>query len=140
MRTTIISPSQLKSYKSILLFLSGIFIALGIITLGMVVFQGKYILLFNIPLFIILPISFFRQINKIKSIAYDENSIYIGTTKSSEIRKIPFENIRSIVLGRFDGIHKFNLFTPIEEGKAVFLKLLYGIQSISSEMMKRFIN
>ena len=122
MRTTIISPSQLKSYKYSLLFFGGIFIALGIITLGMVVFEGKYILLFNIPLFIIIPISIFRQINRLRSIAYDENAIYYGTTKSSEIQKIQFENIRSIVLGRFDGIHKFNLITPIEEGKAVFFK------------------
>jgi len=122
MKTIIISPSQLKSYNSGLLFFGGLFIALGIIALGMAVFEGKYILLFNIPLIIILPISFFRQINKIRSIAYDENAIYIGTTKSSEIQKIPFENIRSIVLGRVDGIHKFNLITPIEEGKAVFFK------------------
>lgn len=97
MRTTIISPSQLKSYKSGLLFFGGLFIALGIIALGMSVFEGKYILLFNIPLIIILPISFFRQINKIRSIVYDEKAIYYGSTASSENRKIPFENIRSIV-------------------------------------------
>ena len=122
MKTTIISPSQLKSYKSGLLFFGSIFIAFCIIAMGKSVFEAEYILLFNVPILIVLPIQIYRQIKKISSISYDENSIHVGITKHSEIQKIPFENIRSIVLGRIDGIHKLNLITPIEEGKAVFFK------------------
>ena len=122
MKTTIVSHSELKSYKSGLLFFSMLSLASFIILKSKTVLEAEYILLFYVPILIVLPIQFYREIKKIRSISYDENSIHVGTTKHSEIQVIPFENIRSIVLGRVDGIHKFNLISPIEGAKAVFFK------------------
>ena len=122
MKTTIFSPSQLKSYKTSIIYICGFFGGFSIITMAKVFFENEYILIFYLPIMLVLPIHFYREIKKIRSISYDDKTIHVGTTKHSEIQVIPFEDIRSIVLGRSSGVHKFNLITPIEGRKAVFFK------------------
>jgi len=94
---------------------------MSIIT-GLRVFDGDYMLLFVIPMFFIIPISIYRVYTKMRCIAYSEHSLYFGTAKSPELRKVSFDNIRSVHVGKFDRIYKINFAEAIDDIKAVHFK------------------
>lgn len=74
------------------------------------------------PIIILVPILMYKEYSKMRSIAYDEHSLYYGSVKSPELHKVPFDKIRSIHLGRSDRIYRINFTAPIDDVKAVYFK------------------
>jgi len=122
MKTTIVSAEQLRRYKKQLIFISLFFLASFNIALGMIIFDGKSFLLFNLPLFILLPYLLYREFKNLSTIAYDEHALYYGSAKSPELHKVSFDNIRSIGFGKMDGIHKINFIAPVDGVQTVYFK------------------
>lgn len=122
MRSTIVSPAQLKRYKHQLIAVLAFFLVLLIIGIMQLLFDGDYIPLFIISSFIILPIAIYKEYTKLRSIAYDEHLLYFGTANSPELRKVPFDNIRSIHMSKFEKIYKINFAEAINGIKAVHFK------------------
>jgi hypothetical protein len=122
MRTTLISITQLKNQRRTLQFLIVFFALLSIITTGMALFEGRHMLWFNIPLSIIFPFLFYKDLKRIKSISYDDEAVYVSKGYNHPVQKISHENIRSISIGRFDFSFRLNLVTPIEDEKYIYFK------------------
>lgn len=122
MRTTIISHRQCKTQKRTLQFLIVLFALLSIVTIGMALFEGRHMLWFNLPLTIILPFLFYKNLKRIKSISYDDEAVYVSKGYDNPVQKISHENIRSITIGRFDFSARLNLVTPVEDEKHIYFK------------------
>jgi len=118
---TIVSQAQLKRYHIQLTALAVFVITMGIIV-GLRVFDGKYLLLFIVPMITTLPISIYKQFSKMRSVSYDESNLYFRTMNSTELHKVTFDNIRSIHMGKLDKIYKINFVEAIEGLKAVHFK------------------
>lgn len=123
--TTISTPSQLKRYKNTLMFFSIVSIVLGVITIGKAVVDKEYMLFFNIQLLFILPINFYREMKLIHSIAFDTTTLYF-TSENKPMAKIGLDQIRSITIGRFDGIHRINLIKSADPVKRIYFKTSLG--------------
>jgi hypothetical protein len=122
MRTTIISHRQCKTQKRTLQVLIVLFALLSIVTIGMALFEGRHMLWFNIPLTIILPFIFYKDLKRIKSISYDDVAVYVSKDYNDPVQQIFHENIRSITIGRFDFSTRLNLVTPVEDEKHIYFK------------------
>jgi hypothetical protein len=124
MKTTIVSAEQLRRYKKQLVFISLFFLAFANITLGMIIFDGKSFLLFNIPLLILLPFLLYREFKRLSTIAYDAHALYYGSASSPELHKVSFDNIRSIGFGKVDGVYKINFIAPVDGVETVYFKTI----------------
>ena len=120
MKTTIFSENQLKRYRNWVIILGVIFIALGIFSVIWAVTEEEYMMFFNIPALLILPIMQFQRIKRIRSISYDDEAVYYGSGVDGKIQKVSFNNIRSITIGRYDGWCKINLIEPVEGIRQIF--------------------
>lgn len=122
MKTTLISLAQLKNQKMFLKILIALFVLLSIVTIGMALFEGRHILWFNLPLTIILPYIFYKDLKRIKSIYYDDEAVYISKGYNTPIKKISLDKIRSITIGRIDFSYRLNLIMPVESEKHIYFK------------------
>jgi len=122
MKTVIVAPSQVKLQKRLIWILSACMTVLGIISIFMVLKDGEYMILFNLPLCVVLVYVFLKDIKRIKSISFDEEAVYIGTDKNDSILHIPLENIRSITIGQFDQTYRFQLVESVNDEKHIYFK------------------
>ncbi len=122
MKTNIVTPNQVKIQKRLLWIFSIIFIALGIITIAMVVGDENYIQLFTVPIFIVFPLIFLRDKKLIKSIFFDNDSLYVGDEKEDHFRKIPLDSIRSISIGKFNYTYRIHLQQPINGERHIYFR------------------
>ena len=122
MKTILVSHSQVKMQKRLLLILSICTIILGIVSIFMVLKDGEYMLLFILPLYALIVYGFLKDIKRIKSISFDHKSVYIGTDKNVSILQIPLENIRSITIGQFDQSYRLHLVEPVNNEKHIYFK------------------
>ena len=121
MRTTIVSTSKLKTYRIIALTLvSGITLAVLVFGLISVLRFGDYFQLFMIPLYIMLAYRAIPAIIRIKSISYDDSSIYYE--RDGYEVQVPFEDIRNIEIKTISGIYQVNLFALSQDGKSILFK------------------
>jgi hypothetical protein len=121
MRTTIVSTSKLKTYKTIALSL------VSLITLAVVIYATISIFKFKefhqlliVPLYIVMAVKAIPAIIKIKNISYDESAVYYDK-KGFEVQ-IPFEDIRDIEIKTISGIYKINLYNPTQDGEYILFK------------------
>jgi hypothetical protein len=121
MRTTIVSTSKLKTYKTIALSL------VSLITLAVVIFAAISVFKFKefhqlliVPLYIVMAVKAFPAIIKIKNISYDESAVYYDK-KGFEVQ-IPFEDIKDIEIKTLSGIYKINLHIPTQDGEYILFK------------------
>jgi len=122
MKTIIVSTEKLRRYKRTLIIIGVFFLAFLNITVGMIIFDGRNFMLFNIPLLILFPFLFYSEFKKLSTIAYDEHALYYGSASNPELHKVSFDNIRSIGFGKIDGIYKINFITPIDGVRTVYFK------------------
>lgn len=120
MRTTIVSTSKLKSYKSGSIFLISIFNIIGFCcAIVPFVIDDRYYSLICIPILIFYSIRWYRDVKKLKSVSYDESSIYYK--KDGYEVQIPFEEIKEIEVVGVD-IFSIKLFTPSQGGDCIWFK------------------
>jgi len=121
MRTTIVSTSKLKSYKIIALTIVSV-ITLSVLAFGLisVLKFGDYYQLFIIPVYIMIAYRAIPAIIRIKSISYDDSSIYYK--KDGYEVQVPFEDVKEIEIKTISGIYKINLYSPSQDGKSILFK------------------
>ena len=122
MKTILVSYSQVKMQKRLLLILSACMLLLGIVTLFKALTDEEYMILFNLPLFGVLTYIFLKDIRRIKSISFDDEVVYISTDENAPITIIPLENIRSITIGQFDQSYRLHLVEPVNNEKHIYFK------------------
>ena len=118
----LVSLKLLRRQKNFLRFLIVFFIALGIITVGNAIESANYFSLFSLPLFLVLPFMFYRDLKRVKSIAYDQSSLYYRSGDREPEKSIPLENIRTITIGNFTANFRLYLYTPDEDGQQIYFK------------------
>ena len=118
----IISPNQLVRQKRILIVFSIFLILISIAMIGQVVFEQRYILLFSIPICIILPFHVYRDMKRIRSISFDDSTVYYQKYGSINTIKVSFENIKSITVGQFNSTYRINLISANEDGPYLYFK------------------
>ena len=77
-----------------------------------------------IPVYIMFAYRAIPAIIKIKSISYDESSIYYNK-KEYEVQ-VPFEDVRDIEIKTISGIYKINLYAPSQDGSSIMFKTSLG--------------
>lgn len=118
----LVSTALLKKQKNLLWFLIVVFILLGIYTIGKTIISGDYFSLFYLLFFLIMPMQFYKDLKRIKSISYDDSALYYKSRYTDPLQKVPFENIRSITIGNFTGTFRINLFTPNKDGSHIYFR------------------
>ncbi len=120
MRTTIVSTSKLKSYKTVSIYLISIFNIIGFCcAIVPFVIDDRYYILIYFPVLVYFSIRWYRDIKKLKSVSYDESSIYYK--KEDYEVQIPFEDIKEIEMVGLD-IFSINLFMPTQDGDCIWFK------------------
>ncbi len=121
MRTTIVSTSKLKIYKSILVAIVTVYVlGASVYYIHSINTTQDYFLLLNFPLFILFIYLLTRHIKKIKSISFDESSVYY--VKNDYEVQVPFEEIKSIDIKSLDGVYEIKFYTPVQDGDKIFFK------------------
>lgn len=121
MRTTIVSTSKLKIYRTTIIILDAVMLLclLGImyyrITTGDKVFGSSYPVILYLTLHIYYPM-FLR----LKNVSYDDSSIYYNK-KGYEVQ-VPFEDIKKIRIQSLTGIYGILLYTPSQGEKEIYFK------------------
>lgn len=119
---TLISKKQLQQQRRLLQIFIITFILMVVIMLVGIVFEESYMLFFTLPICIVLPVQFFKDLKRIKSIRYDEKTVYYSSLKDEASLEVPLENIRSLSAGRFDFSFRINIMTPINDEKYICFK------------------
>lgn len=121
MRTTIVSTSKLKTYKIISLSLVSA-ITLAVLGFGIIsIFKfGEFYQLFIVPVYVMIAYRAIPAIIKIKSISYDNSSIYY-VKKGYEVQ-VPFEDVRDIEIKTISGVYKINLYSQSQDGNSIMFK------------------
>lgn len=128
MRTTIISTSRIKTYKTIALSIVTVITLLVVLgafyrSIGFEEYNStfqKYNLLIIVPVYIIWAFRAIPAIVKIKNVSYDQSSLYYDK-KGFEVQ-VPFEDIKDIEIKTISGIYKINLFEPSQDGSIIMFK------------------
>jgi hypothetical protein len=121
MRTTIVSTSKLKTSKilgmAITISLLMVIIAMSISK----IIYGKLIEGITMPLvWIYLAVKSFSMISNLKSISYDDSSVYYE--KDGFEVQVPFEDIKDIEIKTLTGIYVINLYRPAQDGEKIWFK------------------
>lgn len=102
-----------------MLIIGCLFVIFGLLaSIYIIISEGNYIILFTSPLLIIVPIGMYKDVSKIKSISFDEISVYISQTDI----QIPFKNIRSIEYKPYYCNYEIKLMRPIEDHSKIWFK------------------
>lgn len=116
-RTTTVSTSQLRNYKTIIIVLNSLILSVFISLFFYKNYFGGQIdgLLGYLSIFLCLNI-FTQFVFRLKNVSYDDSSVYY-TRKG-----IPFEEIKSINIETPTGIYGIKLYVPSQNGKEIFFK------------------
>ncbi len=121
MRTTIVSTSKLKTYRTIVFAIDGIFLLSILALVWMMNNDGANWISTVIPILVYLQFHiFFPMFLKLRNVAYDESSVYFNK-KGYEVQ-VPFEDILSIEIKSVTGIYAINLANPVQGEKQIFFK------------------
>lgn len=85
-----------------------------------IIYNTDYYLLLNFPVYGYLVFMLVKHIKKIKSISYDDSSIYY-LKKDYEVQ-VPFEDIKSIAIKSLDGVYEISFYSPTPDGEHIFFK------------------
>ncbi len=122
MNTSLVSPEQLKKQILFSRLVALFLLILGLLSILTAIEKNQYlILLFNLPFLIVLPIVIINGLRNIHSMTYDEKAVYMGKS-ADRIKNIPFDNIRSISIGKFDFSFRINLYHPVDGEKYLQFK------------------
>lgn len=121
MRTTIVSTSNLRNYRTIVIIIDALIL---MVLLGYAINNytaGERITKSFLPFVFYLGWHFYYPMFlKLKNVSYDESSIYYNK-KGYEVQ-IPFEEIKSIDIKSTTGIYGINLYTPSQGEKEIYFK------------------
>jgi hypothetical protein len=121
MRTTVISTSKLKTYKIILIsIMSAILLLFTAFFIRALITMGDFYVMLNFPVYGFLMYKLVKHINKIKSISFDEGSIYY--IKDDYEVQVPFEEIKDIEIKTVDGLYEIKFYHPTQDGERIFFK------------------
>jgi hypothetical protein len=115
MRTTLVSTSKLKTFKTIyyVFIICGNMLSLGIIIL-LIIRNENYTQLLFLLMAWYLSFRALQDLKNMKTVSYDENSVYYE--KDGYEVQIPFEDIKNIELYKGWGI---NLYRPTQDGDRI---------------------
>jgi len=120
-RTTTVSTSQLKTYRTstliIIIGLTSFIVGYGIYGFYVYgeIYQFTTIFVWSYFAYLAVP-----AVLKIKNVSYDDGSVYYDK-KGFEVQ-IPFEDIRDIEIKTISGIYKINLYSPSQDGAVIMFK------------------
>ena len=121
MRTTVVSTSKLKTSKILGIDIT---ISLLIVILATSISQiisGRIIEGITMPVvWIYVAVKSFSMISNLKSISYDDSSVYYQ--KDGFEVQIPFEDIKDIEIKTLTGIYVINLYRPAQDGEKILFK------------------
>lgn len=121
MRTTVVSTSKLKTSKILGIAIT---ISLLIVILATSISQiisGRIIEGITMPVvWIYVAVKSFSMISNLKSISYDDSSVYYQ--KDGFEVQIPFEDIKDIEIKTLTGIYVINLYRPAQDGDKIWFK------------------
>jgi len=121
MRTTVISTSKVKTYKIILISIMSMFLLLFLgFFIRVIINWDDFHLLLNFPVYGFLMYKLVKHINKIKSISFDDSSIYY--LKDDYEVQVPFEDIKDIEIKTLDGLYEIKFYNPTQDGERIFFK------------------
>jgi hypothetical protein len=120
-RTSTVSTSQLRNYKTIVLVLNGLILLIFIALVIYINYFDGHVdgLLGFLSIYLILNI-FTQLVFRLKNVSYDNSSVYYSR-KGYEVQ-IPFEDIKSVEIKTPTGIYSIKLFEPTQNGKEIFFK------------------
>lgn len=120
-RTTTVSTSQLRNYKTIVIVLNGLNLSVFVSVFIFNNYFGGQIdgILGFVSIYLCLNI-FTQFVFRLKNVSYDDSSVYY-TRKGYEVQ-IPFEEIKSIEINTPTGIYGIKLYVPSQNGKEIFFK------------------
>lgn len=122
MRTTIISTSKVKTHKILTLSILNS-LAVGFTTITIIQLIGHNGILGPVGTFavwIIIIIKASQVIWKVKSVSFDDSSVYYEQ-KGFEVQ-VPFEEIRDIEIKSLTGIYSINLYNKNQDGEKIYFK------------------
>ena len=117
MRTTILSTSNLKNYRTTIIVIDSLILMSVVYLMISMLHAGEGILSsLVIPVQYLVFHMYYPMFLKLKNISYDNSSIYYNK-KGYEVQ-VPFEEIRSIEIKSLTGIYGIHLFTP-SQGESI---------------------
>jgi hypothetical protein len=121
MRTTIVSTSKLKISKILGIVITISLLIVIIATSISQIISGRIIEGSTMPLiWIYLAFKSISMISNLKSISYDDSSVYYQ--KDDFEVQIPFEDIKDIEIKTLTGIYVINLYRPAQDGDKIWFK------------------
>ena len=121
MRTTIVSTSKLKNYRTIIFMVDGIILLSIIYLISFLYTSGQHFTSIVLPLIIYLQFHvYYGLFLKLKNVSYDDSSIYYNK-KGYEVQ-VPFEEILSIEIKSVTGIYGIKLRNPSQGSKEIYFK------------------
>ena len=121
MRTTILSTSNLKNYRTTIIVIDSLILMSVVYLMISMLHAGEGILSsLVIPVQYLVFHMYYPMFLKLKNISYDNSSIYYNK-KGYEVQ-VPFEEIRSIEIKSLTGIYGIHLFTPSQGESIIYFK------------------
>jgi len=121
MKTTVISTSKIKTYKFILIAITvGILLFWSVFIIRVLMTGENYFMIANFAVYGFLVYKVITHINKIKSISFDDSSIYY--IKDDYEVQVPFEDIKDIEIKSLDGLYEIKFYSPTQDGERIFFK------------------
>jgi hypothetical protein len=117
MKTNLLSTSKLKSYRTATIVLIITFLIIGTYYAIVLLVKEDYYMLIIYPGLLFFLIRWHIDLKKLKSISYDESSVYYK--KDGYEVQIPFEEVKDIEwlgLGNFS----INLYRPVQGVKKIW--------------------
>ena len=121
MRTSIVSTSKLKKYRTIVIIIDALFLLSLIINFIYTYSQGGHWTTFTMPFIIYLQFHiYYGLFLNLKNVSYDDSSIYYDK-KGYEVQ-VPFEDILSIEIKSLTGIYGIRLLHSSQGDKEILFK------------------
>ena len=121
MKTTVISTSKIKTYKFILIaIVSTILLFFSVFIIRVLMTGENYFMIANFAVYGFIVYKIVKHINKIKSISFDDSSLYY--IKDDYEVQVPFEDIKDIEIKTLDGLYEIHFYSPTQDGERIFFK------------------
>lgn len=121
MRTTIVSTSKLKNYRTIIFIVDGIILLSIIYLISYLHASDRDFTTIVLPLIIYLQFHlYYGLFLKLKNVSYDDSSIYYNK-KGYEVQ-VPFEDILSIEIKSVTGIYEIKLLNLSQGSNEIYFK------------------
>jgi len=121
MRTSIVSTSKLKSYRTIVIIVDiAIFVTLIFVAIYMQKRGEDFLSSTSAFIPYIVFHMYYPMFLRLKNVSYDDSSIYYNK-KGYEVQ-VPFEEIKEVRIQSITGIYGILLYTPSQGEKEIYFK------------------